>query len=538
MDIRTNPIHNSLLYPQHSEWNKEDQSVLDTLKGRNYIIGDVTKYKAIIPTNGTASKACKILFLKTFDSVNHKTHSYVIKEMPEMHTYEFNREEGIVKNKSIEKFRDLVNEYRTKYHVKLPELVAYHGATKVKVKSGTILVTVMSKAKGQSLAEIRKILREPTTSIDLKTRESQTIEMATEIGKQMGALSRVFFEERKTLLVHGDIGAQNYLYDPKEGQVYWIDLGGTKELPYVKLPGSYESYFDTETDIFKTMWWSFFPFQDRHEFSSMWDATTQKKTSLKEEVEKHGLSVLNIHRTGIRAGTAFYESYFEQVKDLELAKGWGKEKDSFVSSIKTFINLYKEEIHKAFGKDSQTVIDYLFAPIEINPSSEISMKPEHTGVNSASEQSNEAKLSTRSMIEILGHNIAEVLHAEIIQETKGSIESPLYLALRDSTAYQYNSDFLYRPRNYQQNLEFLQREKVQKAIRNVTDVKVANSSHMIEHRTWKLTSRCNSEDTANFVSFFTGAVKELLFIKIYSNLVEGQQSCLKMALNNRILKLE
>ena len=200
----------------------------------------------------------------------------------------------------------------------------------------------MQRGYGKTLTEINNSLHTLT--------DEEAIRMGTNIGQQMGAMTRAFFLTNRTILAHGDFQRPNLMYSKNKEQFYWIDLGGTREIAYIPGGGAqnYEaSYFDIETSQVKYIWWAFSP-----------NGRELKKAKAAASAEEKN-AILNKHRIGILAGNAFYNGYLEQVRDLDPHQESPQHKDSFIKFIDQQKREYIETVQNVFGEESPRVLSYL-----------------------------------------------------------------------------------------------------------------------------------------------------------------------------------
>ncbi|MBX9977508.1 MAG: hypothetical protein K2X98_04615, partial [Alphaproteobacteria bacterium] len=278
------------LAPKTNEWVEDyDSIVLKELQRQGLIKGTILKKKAIVPRNST--QASRLLFIKT-RLLNGEDISYVVKENIAFED-SYEEEKKLIEDKTISSYQKVINNYSKTHGVKLPELISYHSATKVQVKGHTIRLTIMSKARGDTLADIEDALKIIDTENTPPFTEEQAITMGTAIGKQMGHLTRAFFERNRSILFHNDTGPQNFMYDPKKKQMYWIDLGGIDTTQYAT--NNPLSYLAFEGGMIQTIWKSFFlvpPSSSTQDFDNLWKIDKAHNMSLKNLVTSEGINVL------------------------------------------------------------------------------------------------------------------------------------------------------------------------------------------------------------------------------------------------------
>ena len=521
-----------------SEWNEDhDGKVLQTLIDKNIIPNSVIKKKAIVPDIGTASKASRILFIKTNND------SYVVKET-DRDPQEYKREKKLIKKQTLSAWKQIINQYQRNHkEIKLPELIDYYSAFEMPMENNSLYITVMSKAKGDSLLDINKRIE----SSPHQFVEKDVVEIGAQIGQQMGALSRAFFEANGSILLHGDAGSQNFLYDAKHQKFYWIDLGGTTERKYKnaderKKDFEFGSYAVDETDIVKTIWWSLFPFNRSNEFESFWDSGAQDFSSLREEVEKHGLEVLKSHRLGILAGNAFYNSYREQVKDLAPAKEWETNKDSFVQIIQVLTGLYKQSVLNAFGEDKgKEVLEYLFAPA-IEEKKSIDDNSSHPRITINFHDDTQENSSAIPGISEIEHQSQE----ENLRDLSDAIVRRLNLKIIHDATYRNNNPFrrifahndysLTTPQHYIKNLEILNTESAKRSMREVIDSIVLEEKQKIKNEVSHIASYKGLINKKEIEIDLISEIKERLFSKVYGRLISEQQSALDLAKRGKIYR--
>ncbi|MES2253177.1 MAG: ankyrin repeat domain-containing protein kinase [Pseudomonadota bacterium] len=294
---------------------------------------------------GTRSDA--IYRLKTDSSAG--TQSYIIKEGID------DRERQLVDSGIIGEWKKIISDYsRAHDGIKLPELTdyyAHHSFTEDGVEKNILL---MQRAYGKTLTHIQREIGTLT--------EAEAIEMAQNIGQQMGALVRAFFTERRTFLEHGDANLANFMYSSRKKQFYWVDLGGTKEIPYTEQLDASDNnlYFSRETELFNYIRGAFI--SDHPAGRIQW-LKSQKDVSEQDRVNY--INTLKKERNGWLASKAFYDAYVAQVGDLEPYKALTAERP-FVGSrsfIKETINMkerYLSNFREKFSpQESAEIINYI-----------------------------------------------------------------------------------------------------------------------------------------------------------------------------------
>lgn len=336
-----------------SNWDESyDGVILKAVIDRGLLPNKIVKMDSVsgpILAAGTSgikgSNVDRILFIDDSDKK-----SYVIKESRERP--DFKREKELVETDRLAKWKEVVEDFEKEKGLKLPHFIDYLEAFTFKFRGVDSDITLMSKAPGQSLESILKEIRSSKLS------EEEAVEIAKEIGEQMGNLTAAFYVKNNTFLDHGDISSDNLFYDKAFKQLTWIDMAravekDTKSEDDRKKARSegksdlFGSYLDDENNTVKYLWWYFFPFQESME-------------ELKAIFDEKGLEGLKPFRVGVKAGTALIMAYMNSIKDLPRPKGWKNDKDSFVKTIdELFIPEFRENINKKFGPKGPEVLKYL-----------------------------------------------------------------------------------------------------------------------------------------------------------------------------------
>ena len=325
---------------------------------------DITSMKIFTPQElGGGSKSSKIFFIQTKNG-----NSYVVKENQHFKG-DFRAEEKLMDD--LPAWRKVLDKYKKENsETNFPIIIDYHAAFEIEENGAPLYYTAMSKAKGENLGSlVEKMKFEEIT-------EGEAVKIGSNIGTQMGQLSRAFFKENQSILILGDANPQNFLYDSKRQQLSLIDLGKTQEVLYGQNDNESREYINQESNMFKEIWLHFFPFHALTENHCVLNKTT--KDIVKDEKEEYvrekkfrqeqfkdlGVEAFHSHRLRILASTAFYDNYKEQVNTLTPAGNWDKDEASFIKAVENFEGLYKKTIKDLFPENQEEILDYLFAPIK------------------------------------------------------------------------------------------------------------------------------------------------------------------------------
>ena len=341
------------LKDQNIAWKENyDGEILKLIQNRNKNIIAVEK-KVVIPNPETASKASRILYLRTIDNK-----SYVVKEITsseEIIPQEINREKKLIETNLVNDWNDFIKFYEVENNIKLPKLVKYLDSFSMSLNSNFQYFTLMTQAEGMSLKDIRLSFWNP----DLEITEQEAASIGNNIGIQMGNLAKAFYEKKGSYLKHADPGGQNFFYDKKSQQFYWIDLGGSEETSYLH-PNEFESYRDSESYVIKAIWWSLFPYQKSSELIEI-----NKKLSK----NLSNINLLKSQRLAIIAGNSFFDSYKKIITNLKPEQdrlkniNTKKYEDNIFDLIDNMNFNYLNKIDEIFGNKASEVKNYLFNPV-------------------------------------------------------------------------------------------------------------------------------------------------------------------------------
>jgi len=139
---------------------------------------------------------------------------------------QYNKEK---KNFNSPEYKDIVDFINKKLHQhqqkKLPNTMPYYGHAEIPLSNTIEYEAVYGAVNGNSLEDIEK-------SIEKNQYPDEKIKgIFQNIGLQMGALDFIFYEERKTQLIHADPNMGNFFYDEDANQLYWIDNDDMYERP-------------------------------------------------------------------------------------------------------------------------------------------------------------------------------------------------------------------------------------------------------------------------------------------------------------------
>ncbi len=410
-------------------WTEADTQVLAA--AMPHIPHTIIRKEAVAFDPGEASKINNMLFIYTdYDQ------SYVIKTVL---GYPTQAELDLATDKTIDTFKDILEVYRSQNgNIKVPYLTSYFGAETVTIEDKAVYIFVMSKAPGRSLYGIQKDLYSTALGVEPSLTEQEAIEMGTEIGRQTGRLTRAF-SLRNEVLVHGDPGLQNYMYDAVTKTFSWVDLSNTYACTYTK-GRNIEDHFNHEEYVIKSLW-RFFP-----QASFVLD--------LKEDIDVLGVEkTLKPYRIGISFSEAFLKGYEEETRSVDRT-AWGSPENSYVEGIQRCVTFFKDEIKTAFGPKSSEVLSYLFESlvtpqvVEDLPQKVMSLEALPSLENAASPD-NFSKIAS---------DIFEKLNTDRMYHRK----DPIYTSLR---RFFWNDYSLTDNRNYIQNLALLEKPMVQNALK-------------------------------------------------------------------------
>lgn len=261
--------------------------------------------------------------------------SYIVKQYSdEIDPYE----QEMLASRKIAEWKALMRAHSVESGIKAPELVDYIAIKKISENGHDVGFMLMQRAYGKTLDQIKDSL--DTLSAD------EAIEMGRNIGQQMGAMTRAFFLNNRSILIHGDNSGGNFTYSKSKKQFYWIDLGMLEETPYTA-DDKYgkNNYLQREWEQIKDIWWSFFPSKIKSE-----DISTDEKRA----------DILYKHKVGILAGNAFEDAYREQVQDLPPHASRDRPHQySFSSKFAWYKENYIKQVIGVFGEQSEDVLRYL-----------------------------------------------------------------------------------------------------------------------------------------------------------------------------------
>jgi hypothetical protein len=301
----------------------------------------IHRFKTTLPEGGKRSYIIK----------EHHHGSHVLSGGGEPdYSGEFGREQELVDTGKVKEWKSLMRAYADArraegQNVVLPELTDYI-ATKVISENGeSVPLALMERAYGKSMTKIAKDLENRNLS------EAEAVDIARNIGSQMGAMTRAFFLMKGTFLHHGDFQDSNAMYSMKKKKFYWIDLGGTREISYTQGIDEYgnNKYLSYEADHFKTIWWMFHPFQRRGQL---------KDIAVEKDLGKRN-AALESHRIGILAGNVLFDAYFDQVKDLPPRSNPDANNDDFTKKVTRWKRDYVNAVRDAFKGESEAVLTTL-----------------------------------------------------------------------------------------------------------------------------------------------------------------------------------
>jgi hypothetical protein len=124
---------------------------------------------------------------------------------------------------ALSEFQEIILLVNSQHHCNknLPIICGlFTGSSDSYLKSEGTSAILLERAKGRTLQSYYdRIASMPTTEIS---------KIFTSVGTQFGALDNFTYEGDEEVLTHGDSHAGNFMFDEATGQLYWIDIAGTK----------------------------------------------------------------------------------------------------------------------------------------------------------------------------------------------------------------------------------------------------------------------------------------------------------------------
>ena len=410
-------------------WTEADTQVLAAVMP--HIPHTIIRKEAVAFDPDEASKINNMLFIYT-----DCDQSYVIKTVLE---YPTQAELDLATDKTIDTFKDIIEVYSGQNgNIKMPYLTSYFGTETVTIDNKSVHIFVISKAPGRSLHGIQKDLYRTALGAEPSLTEQKAIEMGIEIGRQTGRLTRAF-SLRNEVLVHGDPGLQNYMYDAATKTFSWVDLSNTYACTYTK-GRNIEDHFNHEEYGIKPLW-RFFP-----QASSVSD--------LKDDVDILGVEkTLKPYRIGISFSEAFLKAYEEETKSVDRT-AWGSPENSYGEGIQRCIASFKDEIKTAFGPKSPEVLSYLFES-PVTPQV-VEQSPQRTMSLEALPSVEDAPASDDFS------RIVSDIFKKLSTDRMYRGKDPIYTSLKRFAWDDYSAT---DDRNYIQNLALLEKPMVQNALK-------------------------------------------------------------------------
>ncbi|MBX9697421.1 MAG: hypothetical protein K2X53_04990, partial [Alphaproteobacteria bacterium] len=118
--------------------------------------------------------------------------------------------------------------------------------------------------------------------------------------------------------------------------------------------------------------------------------------------------VLKKYRLGILAGEAFYNAYYDQVKNLSPTIENSKNSFSYVAQTTAWKDFYRQKIIDHFGPDTQRVLDYLFAPAQAEPPFD-KINSMSDGVRAIETELRESIPNTKKLLDIISGKSGGIL---------------------------------------------------------------------------------------------------------------------------------
>lgn len=163
--------------------------------------------------------------------------------------------------------------------------------------------------------------------------------------------------------------------------------------------------------MIQTIWKSFFlvpPSSSTQDFDNLWKINEAHNMSLKNLVTSEGINVLKKYRLGILAGEAFYNAYYDQVKNLSPTIENSKNRFSYVAQTTAWKDFYRQKIIDHFGPDAQRVLDYLFAPAQAEPPFD-KINSMSDGVRAIETELRESIPNTKKLLDIISGKSGAIL---------------------------------------------------------------------------------------------------------------------------------
>lgn len=317
----------------------KNERILTYLQENNIIKGSIASKQA-----KTINSNSDIIFVESQEG--NENFSYAIK-IYSNNAGDFYSEKSLINSNLLINFSDIIEEYKTKNATKLPILIKYYAAIENTNKNLGNLI-VMEKAPGTALND----------SNSFPTSLKEAVSIGEEIGTQMGHLTKAFFEKNRSILYHGDPAVQNYIYDFKNKQLYWIDIGQIKEIS-IDDENEIISYSLAEELLLRPIIFKFFPQENQiRDLREVEEMTKRNKVKLSDFVldKYYTHSIIKKQQLGICAVEVLYKTYYDIVKDLSvnmlpiersLTKYFEKKKQEYKDKI---ISMFGEEDGNSFIK--------------------------------------------------------------------------------------------------------------------------------------------------------------------------------------------
>lgn len=211
----SNFTHNISLICEHlsQEYKKKfqdlsfDERIVQKLQVQELLEGTPQKIKVITPRSMNTDRV--IFITDVTDKGSQKLAAKIFKGIL---PYEEEKGQFLLMHEYV----NIVTSLSKEYDKKLPLLMEYKG-TIIESGKGVILLT---KTKGKSIKEISNGLPE--------TPDAQVQKIFNNIGAQLGHLDSLSFIKNKNRLIHPDSHLENFTYDEKTDQLYWLDTAGLK----------------------------------------------------------------------------------------------------------------------------------------------------------------------------------------------------------------------------------------------------------------------------------------------------------------------
>lgn len=207
------------LNPSIALKQEKAHNILQGLKDKGLISPNTQVKKIIKPRLSRFTS--DILYLKDGGTDD----SFVVKVFHSVDDFEKEKRDF----EQVPKYANAVQELRLKCNCKLPIITKSRGGVILGQQYGfdkDTAVIVLEKAKGQTLGEY--IDRIPQMS------EDEIRNVWSKIGEQFGSLDYLMWQKDENILINEDNHSENFIYDEKKDDLYWIDTAGELGLKYIR----------------------------------------------------------------------------------------------------------------------------------------------------------------------------------------------------------------------------------------------------------------------------------------------------------------